>query len=42
MRLTNNMRTISEAAKVAERCQRNWDYDNPPSEEDIKKCIKLF
>lgn len=35
------MITLIEAAKSAERCQRNWDYSKPVSEDDIKKIVEI-
>lgn len=30
---------VVESSLIAERCQRNWDYDNPPTEEHINLII---
>lgn len=35
------MLSLTEAVKTAERCQRNWDYDNPVSPIDIQKIVEV-
>ena len=33
------MLNLTETVKTAERCQRNWDYSNPVTQEDIEKIV---
>lgn len=35
------MLNLTETVKTAERCQRNWDFSNPVTQEDIKKIVDV-